>query len=172
MTDPYSVLGLSPGASQEEVKRAYRRLAKKYHPDLNPGDAEAARKMQQINAAYELIQNPNFNSTNHTTQNTGDQQYGESRRESYSQEADFDPFEMFFGGWQRSGNARRKPIFLYILIGYLIVQLLFGSVFGRTRYNQQYYYPYRFEQIQPTVPENGQWPEWNERDFNFGKDVR
>ena len=56
--DPYKVLGLSPDASDEEVKRAYRVLAKKYHPDLNPGDAEAARKMQEVNAAYEQIKNP------------------------------------------------------------------------------------------------------------------
>jgi len=56
--DPYKVLGLSPDASDEDVKRAYRRLAKKYHPDLNPGDQEAARKMQEVNAAYEQIKNP------------------------------------------------------------------------------------------------------------------
>lgn len=56
--DPYKVLGVSPDASDEEIKRAYRRLAKKYHPDLNPGDEEAARQMQRINAAYEQIKNP------------------------------------------------------------------------------------------------------------------
>ena len=56
--DPYKVLGISPDATDEEVKQAYRRLAKKYHPDLNPGDEEAAKKMQQINAAYEQIKNP------------------------------------------------------------------------------------------------------------------
>ena len=58
MTDPYQVLGVSRDASDEEIKQAYRRLAKKYHPDRNPGDAEAAKKMQQINAAYEQIKNP------------------------------------------------------------------------------------------------------------------
>ena len=58
MTDPYKVLGVSPDASDEEVKQAYRRLAKKYHPDLNPGDATAAKKMQEVNAAYEAIKNP------------------------------------------------------------------------------------------------------------------
>ena len=56
--DPYKVLGVSPDASDEEIKRAYRRLAKKYHPDLNPGDKEAARKMQEVNAAYEQIKDP------------------------------------------------------------------------------------------------------------------
>ena len=56
--DPYKVLGVSPDASDEEIKRAYRVLAKKYHPDLNPGDQEAARKMQEVNAAYEQIKNP------------------------------------------------------------------------------------------------------------------
>lgn len=56
--DPYQVLGVSPNASDEEIKRAYRRLAKKYHPDLNPGDEKAAKEMQRVNAAYEQIKNP------------------------------------------------------------------------------------------------------------------
>ena len=53
--DPYSVLGLMDSASMDEVTAAYRKLAKKYHPDLNPGDAAADAKMRQINAAYEQI---------------------------------------------------------------------------------------------------------------------
>ena len=56
--DPYKILGVNPDASDEEIKRAYRALAKKYHPDRNPGDQEAARKMQEVNAAYEQIKNP------------------------------------------------------------------------------------------------------------------
>ena len=43
--DPWQVLGVSPGASDEEVTKAYRRLAKKYHPDLNPGNQRAADRM-------------------------------------------------------------------------------------------------------------------------------
>ena len=58
MTDPYQVLGVSPDASDEEIKKAYRRLAKKYHPDRNPGDTEAAKKMQEVNDAYDRIKNP------------------------------------------------------------------------------------------------------------------
>lgn len=50
MHNPYTVLGVSPGATEEEIKSAYHRLAKKYHPDLHPGDEEAARKMKEINA--------------------------------------------------------------------------------------------------------------------------
>ena len=56
--DPYKILGVSPDATDEEIKKAYRRLAKQYHPDLNPGDPVAAKKMQQVNAAYEQIKNP------------------------------------------------------------------------------------------------------------------
>ena len=56
--DPYEVLGVSHGASEDEIKQAYRRLAKQYHPDLHPGDAACAKKMNEINEAYDLLKNP------------------------------------------------------------------------------------------------------------------
>ena len=72
--DPYKILGVSPDASDDEIKRAYRRLAKQYHPDRNPGDARAAQMMQKINAAYEQIKNPEKASANQSSY--GGQSYG------------------------------------------------------------------------------------------------
>lgn len=51
-TDPFAVLGVSSSATEDEIKSAYRRLAKKYHPDLNPGDKTAEQKMREVNEAY------------------------------------------------------------------------------------------------------------------------
>src|SRR5579875_1279381 len=56
--DYYKVLGLGKNASQEDIKKAYRKLARKYHPDLNPNDKEANRTFQQINEAHEVLSDP------------------------------------------------------------------------------------------------------------------
>ena len=56
--DYYEILGLERGASEEDIKKAYRRLAKKYHPDLNPGDKEAEERFKEINEAYQVLSNP------------------------------------------------------------------------------------------------------------------
>ena len=91
--DPYKVLGLEPDASDEDVKRAYRRLAKKYHPDLNPGDPVAARKMQEVNEAYEQIKNPEkFRQPNaggyyDPFGGYGSQHYGEEQGDQYQKAA-------------------------------------------------------------------------------------
>lgn len=56
--DYYKVLGLSKGASTDDVKKAYRKLARKYHPDLNPNNKEAQKKFQEINEANEVLSDP------------------------------------------------------------------------------------------------------------------
>lgn len=58
MIDPYEALGLTKTASQEEIKNSFRKLAKKYHPDLNPGNKEAEKKFKQVSHAFDLIGTP------------------------------------------------------------------------------------------------------------------
>lgn len=58
MNNLYHVLGISSTATGEEIKRAYRRLSKKYHPDANPGDEEAKKRFQEAAEAYRILQDP------------------------------------------------------------------------------------------------------------------
>lgn len=58
MKDPYEVLGVSKSASSDEIKREYRKLAKKYHPDLNPDDKEAEKNFKEATLAYEILSDP------------------------------------------------------------------------------------------------------------------
>ena len=99
--DPYKVLGVSPNATDEEIKQAYRRLAKQYHPDRNPGDAEAAKKMQRINAAYEQIKNPEKARPN---PGSGYRGYGQQQQSSdHAQQAAYNYLR--FGRYQEAINA-------------------------------------------------------------------
>ena len=95
-TDPYQVLGVSPNASEDEIRQAYRRLAKQYHPDLNPGDKTAAQKMNEINAAYDAIKNPQAyrqQQAQHQAQQQARQQYSQAGYQEYN------PFEDLFRSW-------------------------------------------------------------------------
>src|SRR5437773_5168240 len=56
--DYYKILGLDKNASEKDIKAAYRKLARQYHPDLNPNDKEANKKFQQVNEANEVLSDP------------------------------------------------------------------------------------------------------------------
>ena len=106
--DPYKVLGVSPDASDEEIKRAYRKLAKQYHPDMNPGDEAAARKMNEINAAYEQIKNPE-KAQQETYRQQGAGGYGGPYGNPYD-----NPFgsggygDPFFGAWYEAQRRQQQ----------------------------------------------------------------
>ena len=107
--DPYKVLGVSPNATDEEIKQAYRRLAKKYHPDRNPGNAEAAKKMQQVNAAYEQIKNPakaQPNSGSYQDPFGGAWGYGQQQRQQTGDNAQQAAYNyIIFGRYREALNA-------------------------------------------------------------------
>ncbi len=94
MSDPYKVLGVQPGASDEEIKKAYRTLAKKYHPDLHPNDEAASAKMNEINAAYDILSKPHSSDYANRQAWSGNGTYGGQssygdpfgRRSSYRQQ--------------------------------------------------------------------------------------
>lgn len=124
--DPYQVLGISKDASKEEIKKAYRKKAKEYHPDLHPNDPAAAAKMNEINEAYDMLNNPekykkqeqSTGGYNRDYQNTYGNpygnQYGNSQGNSQGQNKwngggfGYYDFEDFFG-FGRSESQPPKP---------------------------------------------------------------
>jgi curved DNA-binding protein CbpA len=56
--DPYRVLGVSRGASEDEIRKSYRRLVREHHPDANPGDSGAEERFKEIQHAYEILSDP------------------------------------------------------------------------------------------------------------------
>jgi len=119
--DPYKVLGVPHDVSDEDVKKAYKNLAKKYHPDLNPGNQESAAKMSEVNAAYDLIKS---GKTNYAYGNAYGMDENQQRQTYQGRQSDsfegFDPFEWIFGAYANQNQNRQSSfdtVISYINMG-------------------------------------------------------
>lgn len=122
--DYYKTLGVEKNATEDEIKKAYRKLARKYHPDLNPNDAEANKKFQQINEANEVLSDPEkrkkydaygehwqhaeqYEQARQQQQNQSSQGWQEYTYSGGQHEGDFSDFFESLFGQARGGSSRR-----------------------------------------------------------------
>ncbi len=125
--DYYNILGVSKTATEQDIKKAYRKLARKHHPDLNPNDKEAERKFKEINEANEVLSHAENRKKydefgehwKHADdlKNAQQQQKNQQRQPQYQTSGDFsesdfsDFFESMFGGNAASSSRTRQPKF-------------------------------------------------------------
>ena len=116
MRDPYQVLGVPSTATDDEVKKAYRDLARKYHPDLNPNDPDAHRKFQEINEANEVLSDPEKRKKY--------DQYGENWKHADEFEAQQQQYRQYQNGqgggayWSSSGDGSEFSDFFEQMFGH------------------------------------------------------
>ena len=118
--DYYKILGVDKSASQDDVKKAYKKLARKYHPDLNPNDPDAHRRFQEINEANEVLSDPEKRKKY--------DQYGENWKHADEFEAQRQQYRQYQNGqgggtyWSASGDGSEFSDFF---------EQMFGGMGGR-----------------------------------------
>ncbi len=109
--DYYAILGVSSSATQDEIKSAYRKLAKQYHPDLHPGDDAAAEKFKQVNEAYSIVGDPDKRQKYDRGEMDFDGQGGFNPfggGGGFTATGFDDIFDMFSGAFGFGGNSRKR----------------------------------------------------------------
>lgn len=157
--DPYRVLGVSETASDEEISAAYRRLARKYHPDLNGNSREAEEKMKEVNAAYETIRNrragkepPRAESAD--TGNEGQNPYGGY----YGPFGPFGPYRPY--GTYRTYRTYRRPVRGFSLLRFFLTLLAISFLFRGCAMISRYYAEFlpvlpEYYETEPATPPKG-----------------
>ena len=139
MRDPYEVLGIQRGASDEEIKKAYRAKCKRWHPDLNPNDPTAEEHFKEVQAAYDAITKgetgPQMGGNPYG--GYGQQNYGSYQQQGYQQQQNygfdgFDGFDPFGFGFGFGGSV------LYCGIGLVLFMLL--TAYDTQKLQQMYAY--------------------------------
>jgi molecular chaperone DnaJ len=125
--DYYEVLGVSRTATADELKKAYRRLARQFHPDVNRGDASAEESFKEVNEAYEVLSDPDrraaYDRFGHAANGMGGDPFGGFGGSPFG-----DLFESFFGGGgtrRRTGPARGQD--LTVTVNLTFEEAIFGA---------------------------------------------
>jgi DnaJ-class molecular chaperone len=121
MKDLYETLGISRSASEEEIKKAYRKLSKRYHPDVNPGNKEAEERFKEVSEAYAALEDPKKRrvydkSLENETQGKTTGKANRSPKEGSGSSSDIsfsnmeEQFAQFFGFHPKSGKVNEDKI--------------------------------------------------------------